>query len=562
MQEKSIGTYIHYLLLVTIFSLWSNQTITSATCDISPDNSSYNNNSHDRKYIYEASELASHYKQFVDESFLVGASTSEHQCSKECTPEICDWSRFAQQRNLKQPTDPQYTADFWNNYPTYIDQLKDKLNINALRISIEWALVQPRDPSSPDDNPMSSFYDSSFDKKALQHYADMIAYMIEKNITPIICFHHYTSPCWFADKGGFETIENCSYFKNYCLTTYQYITKYLTSKPSLYQKWLDLETNNRGILLATFNSPEGVSFKGYRQGEGPPSNPEKQGLYWVTLVLRNMMEAHVQASLTIKAYAKTKPDMPQPKIGFLKNIIQFDPTPNLNIFTKAITAFACSIARKLNDTSTYDFFTKGVFSSAIPFVTAPAHHNPDAPKSLDWIGLNYYSNTHMKLFSRITPDPNDPNATDNTTYTIYPYGLYRALCEIYEKLAKPLNIPIYVTENGVATSDSDKKNRFYKEYLHELLRAIKHKIPVMGYFPWTAFDNYEWPKTNTSNPLQSDNRKYGLTYPSDDGKTLTPKTGASYFIDWARSLIDKQTIEPELIDLELVEPEPIELKID
>jgi len=523
-NPASISIYIYRLFLIAIFSLPYNQNIIFAS-------------SHDHEYIYDASELGEQFKkELAGKPFLVGVSTSEHQCSKKCTPEICDWSRYAQQNNLKQPTDPEYTLNLWENHKPYADQEKDKLHINAKRISIEWALVQPKGPDS-------------FDKEALQHYADMVTYMIEKDITPMICFHHYTSPCWFADKNGFETINNCPYFATYASTTYDYIIKHIIAHPSTYQKWLDLEANNRGLLLATFNSPEGVAFKGYRQGEGPPSDPAKQGLYWVTLVLENMMEAHVQAYAAInnahqnitKNIKSSNPNtqniiIPKPKIGFLKNMMQFDPAPNLNMVSKAITAFTCAIATKLNDTSIFDFFRTGTFDSVIPFVTAPSLYNAKAPKSLDWIGCNNYSNTFMRLFSRVTPDPSDPNATDNTTYIINPDSLYRALSTLHEKLAKPLNIPIYVTENGIATNDSDKKNRFYKGYLHELLKAIKNGIPVLGYLTWTSGDNYEWPKTKDSNPLQGDNRKYGLMAPSKDGKTLILKKGAQYFIDYARAL--------------------------
>jgi beta-glucosidase len=130
-----------------------------------------------------------------------------------------------------------------------------------------------------------------------------------------------------------------------------------------------------------------------------------------------------------------------------------------------------------------------------------------------------------------------PNRTNNSRYNIYPHGLFRAIAELTDKLANPLNIPIYVTENGVATQDSAKRNRFYKEYLHELLRAIQHGFPVCGYLTWTAFDNYEWPKTQNSDAAQSDNRQYGLTTVSADGKTLTLKEGAHYFRNLATNFV-------------------------
>jgi len=486
----------------------------------------YTPQSFSHEYICSPQELANQFKYALGNdksSFLIGASTSEHQCSKQCSSDICDWSRFAEQEQLKRTTDHEYTCDFWNNYQTYIDQLKACTGINTLRISIEWALVQPHDTNT-------------FDDYALEHYKELIAYLIKSNITPIICFHHYTNPCWFADIGGFEKEENCMYFARYCAHVYETLVNHLSSNHSLHKQWLHLENQGRGILWATFNSPEGVAFKGYRQHEAPPAHKDKKSLYWVSHVLKNMLEGHVQAYQAIQTIANEDTQTPRPRIGFLKNITQFDTTPNLSLIIRHITKLACAIAQDLHNECIYSFFTTGQYSTRTPFTT-PTHHNSCAPQSLDWIGLNYYSNQRMRLFERIIAMPTDPDYTDNSNYRIYPHGLFRALAEINDRLAEPLNIPIIVTENGIATQNHAKRNLFYKQYLHELLRAVQHNIPVRGYLTWTAFDNYEWPKINQSTSSQSDIRKYGLTTVSLDGLTLTLKPGAYYFASFAQSLL-------------------------
>jgi len=154
-------------------------------------------NQTDAAMLPTAEQLAQNIKTALGgqaDSFLIGASTSEHQCSKQCTPERCNWARFAQQRKLKQPTDKEYTCDFWNNYETYIPQLKKECNINTLRFSLERALVET--------------FEGYFDEAALRHYTDMFVHCLKHDITPLVCFHHYTDPCWLADKNGFEVAEN------------------------------------------------------------------------------------------------------------------------------------------------------------------------------------------------------------------------------------------------------------------------------------------------------------------------------------------------------------------
>lgn len=492
----------------------------------------YPHRSFEHEYVYGGQELAEQFKHALGnkkDAFLLGASTSEHQCSKQCTPACCDWSRFAHKRGLKEPTHADYVGNLWDNYETYIDQLKDKLGINALRISIEWPLVQPIGPRLAD-----------VDTSVLDHYAQLIAYLVQKDITPVICFHHYTSPCWFADRGGFETKHNCAYFADYCAYTYQYIMEQLCSEQLIVDRLLRLEKNKRGILWATFNAPEGVAFKGYCQQEGPPASAEKKGLSWVIRVLKNMLESHVQAYQKIKGVARSlgyyTGHLLSPKIGFLKNISQCDPVAGLSFPVKQITELCCAIAQDINNDCVYRFFTTGVFRVKTPFV-AKTHYNRHAPASLDWIGLNYYSHQQLRVSERVIARSTDPVATDNSNYRLYPHGLFRALSEINEHLAAPLSIPIYVTENGVATQDQAKRNRFYKTYLHELLRAIQHGIPVSGYLTWTAFDNYEWPKTKNSSNQQRDRRVYGLTTVSDDGLTLTVKEGSQYFKTFATSFL-------------------------
>lgn len=101
-------------------------------------------------------------------AFMIGVSTSEHQCSTQCTPEICSWSRWAEQNKLPQPKS--YSMDWWHNFKQYIDDAQNQYELNSLRFSIEMALVQPHGPKK-------------WDSAALDHYAELFIYCIKKGIT-------------------------------------------------------------------------------------------------------------------------------------------------------------------------------------------------------------------------------------------------------------------------------------------------------------------------------------------------------------------------------------------
>lgn len=450
------------------------------------------------------------------EDFLFGASTSEHQCSKQCTPEICSWERFAVEKGLAHPYDTHYPIDLWNNYRSYFSYAKEVLGLNSLRFSIEWALVQPNGPDE-------------FNAEALEHYADMFLYCLQKGITPIICFHHYTDPCWFIDAGGFEQEENIHYFVTFCSTVYRSLMKSLRCDT---RARLHLKTMTQP-LFATFNSPEGYAFKAYLQMKAPPAREDKKGLNFVAICLKNMMEAHVQVYYALKEEYDAfdsilKATVKTPQVGFLKNIIQLDPAQKTRkqwLFS-GLTCIACAVGNLLQNECIFKFFTTGKFRVYIPTKVSVKHINPAAIGALDFIGINYYSNCHLYLGSGIQ-ETDSAYQTDNSNYRVHPQGLYRAIVEVTEKLAGPLAIPMYVTENGIATQDNHKRADFYRKYMYSLARALEDGYDVRGYLTWTLADNYEWPNLESQTP-----RVYGLCSISPWRPTeLKVKDGALEYVE-------------------------------
>lgn len=453
-------------------------------------------------------------RQEQDAHFLWGASTGEHQCSMQCTEQVCSYSRYAQQQNFPQPKDSM-SMDMWNHYKTYIDYAHDVMGLNALRVSVEWALVQPKGPEL-------------WDQQALDHYTDMITYLIKKDVTPIICLHHYTDPCWYIDRGGFEKEENSNYFVDYCSKIYQAVTKELI-KQGIKVKYPP--------LWATYVSPEGYAFKGYHLMDNPPANPAKKGLPWVAVVLKNMCEAQVQIHSSIhNAFLQLSVDQRQmvkdPKVGFLKNIHQLDPAKKTwkHYAVSPISSLVCAVGDMLQNDCIFRFFTTGKFHIHLPMYLNMYHENPKAKHALDFIGLNYYSNTYMEMSKKLV-EQNTEIKTDNKNYHMYPEGLYRAVVELCEKLAKPLGIKIYVTENGIATLDHAKRTRFYQSYMYALMRAVEDGYPVAGYSTWTLADNYEWPSH-----INTERRFYGLcSVDQSDPSGLAVKQGSQWYVNLVKA---------------------------
>ena len=58
--------------------------------------------------------------------------------------------------------------------------------------------------------------------------------------------------------------------------------------------------------------------------------------------------------------------------------------------------------------------------------------------------------------------------------------------------AKETRVPIFVTENGIATDDDTRRVEYYRRALAGLKRAIDDGVDVRGYVAWSLLDNFEW----------------------------------------------------------------------
>jgi beta-glucosidase/6-phospho-beta-glucosidase/beta-galactosidase len=60
-----------------------------------------------------------------------------------------------------------------------------------------------------------------------------------------------------------------------------------------------------------------------------------------------------------------------------------------------------------------------------------------------------------------------------------------------EKFSR-LGVPLFVTENGIATDDETLRREFIRQHLEVLAEARSAGLNVMGYLYWSLIDNYEW----------------------------------------------------------------------
>ena len=189
---------------------------------------------------------------------------------------------------------------------------------------------------------------------------------------------------------------------------------------------------------------------------------------------------------------------------------------------QTLIKFTRKLVNHFYNRSTINFLETGIFKIRIPGLEWIYHENPNAIHSTDYFGLNYYSHNHLK-FQLSLKEPftmeyrNDDIMTD-MPYTIYAEGLYRAI-----ELVSVLNIPIIITENGIADSEDNRRELYIKRYLYAMSQAIKDGYNVIGYFYWSLMDNFEW--------AFGYDMKFGLFSVDYKTQKRTLRNGANAFIN-------------------------------
>ncbi|KAI3637900.1 hypothetical protein MIR68_004549 [Amoeboaphelidium protococcarum] len=412
-------------------------------------------------------------------NFLWGASTAAHQIEGNCTNN--NWWAWEKKGRIFKGHSAIYGADHWNRTAEDVRLMKD-LALNSYRFSIEWSKIEPQP--------------GKWDKEALKHYSDEIDLLLKEGITPVITLHHFTQPIWFDDLGGWENEDNLEYFYRFSEKVYE-------------------EYSDRVKIWCTFNEPTVFAMVGWLQGSFPPGKNEK-GQLWnqiddAVTVLCNMLKGHTEVYKRLKAI-RNDSDI---QIGIVHNVFNTHPYRRWN----PIDYMAAYIADLLQNDLVLAFFKYGKLSFQFPVLGRRHYLNiPEAPHTLDFFGLNFYS--HMFYKSVIMPEisltskfpfvsvrlddpiraeahPQDASTGIMTDmeYPIYAEGFYVALKRTWNAVCKHADrddIPIYVTENGVADHDDSRRKLFIKRYIYAMSMAMREGVDIRGYFYWTLMDNFEW----------------------------------------------------------------------
>lgn len=307
------------------------------------------------------------------------------------------------------------------------------LNLNAYRFSVEWSRVEP--------------IEGQISLSALEHYRRMVVACREAGIAPVLTLSHFTSPRWFAAKGGWLHPDAPAAFARHCkrvvLHLGEGVSHVLTfNEPNLQLlgEWskapnLDVRRTMDEMLAAAARASGSDRFSLLNAGDA-------------AAMVSPVLEAHRQARAAIKA---AQPDL---AVG-MTLAIPDDQAVGVDsrIEEKRETVYAPFFAEARRD----DFLGVQTYGRSLI--------GPDGP----------------------LPVPAEAERTQ-TGDEFYP----QAVGAVVRYAHAQSGVPILVTENGLATEDDAQRARFIPTATASVLAARQDGVPVIGYLHWSLLDNFEW----------------------------------------------------------------------
>lgn len=347
----------------------------------------------------------------VPTTFLWGASTSPHQV--EGANVSSDWWQLENAGIAPERSGD--AVDHYHRYPEDMRLLADA-GLSAYRFGIEWSRIEP-------ERGVVLY-------AQLQHYRRMIETALELGLTPVVTLHHFTSPQWFMDAGGWHASDAISAW-----------TKYVELACTILDgvDWVcTINEPNILVLMSQLQSTGGTS---------PTIEPSLAATLDKQLAAR-LCEAHDAARTVLRRNT-------QARVGWTVAQQAFTPTPgNEKIFQETTWDWE-------------DFYLAATGDD-------------------DFVGVQAYTSRPVDEFGPV-PHPKGPDSTI-TGWAYRPDALGIALRHAHDLTGKPL----LVTENGIATADDARRIEYTREALRHLLVAIENGVDVRGYLHWSALDNYEW----------------------------------------------------------------------
>ena len=326
-------------------------------------------------------------------------------------------------------------CDHYHRYRSDIALLAE-LGFTSYRFSIEWARIEPEE--------------GEFSKAVLEHYRDMLRACHEHGITPIVTYHHFSSPRWLIASGGWENSQTPDKFARYCEHATQYLGDLIGAACTIN------EANIASLIVEWGFAP-------------PPRQLHKQ--VWWSAAAKALGISPRRFAPFLYATSSKATDI----------ILTAHHRAAEAIRSKAGT-FPVGITLALQDIQA----AEGGEKRAARMRKTINDIYLESLSGDDFVGVQIYSRVRSGRQGMLPPE--EGVELTQMGYEFWPEALEAA---IRDAIAKS-GLPVIVTENGIATSDDTRRIEYVQRALHGITNCLKDGLDIRGYTYWSAFDNYEW----------------------------------------------------------------------
>ncbi len=367
--------------------------------------------------------------------------------------------------------DSKIASDHYHHLSEDIELMAD-LGIDLYRFSFNWTRVM-----GDGDQP---------NQEGIDFYNRLIDGCLEKGITPFPTLYHFEMPQALVTKfGGWKSRKCIDYFVAYAKVCFQHFGDRVKLWGTINEQLIVTAASD---LNGNHETDADEKMKQMYQMSYNMSLAEKKTIQVFRKIVRDGQIGPVCSMQVVY------PETPLPRnILAAKNAEDF--LQNCFLDMSVFGEYPKSYCNYLNE--------KGWYPE-----TEPADREILKKNKPDLIGINYYCSTCIRAVepgedtSKLPPFyrnerftlGNNPYLTKTKwmEFGIDPEGLYIGMRSIYEKY----HLPMMVTENGLAYSDSIEDGQIHDVYRIDYLeqhikqceRFMEEGYPLLGYSPWSLLD--------------------------------------------------------------------------
>ncbi len=354
------------------------------------------------------------------EGFLWGAATAAHQIEGGNVS-----SDFWRAERAPRSIFAEVSGDACDSYHRYREDvaLLAAAGLNTYRFGVEWARIEPEE--------------GWVSQAALDHYRRVAETCHEHGVAPMVTLHHFTSPAWFARRGGWTSDGAAERFA-------EHVARVASHLGDLVEWYCTInESNVLAVIQASGVAPLGTGTEGPSSG-GRDDAP----MAWVSADVGVMADAHRRAVDAIRSVSN------RAHVGWTLALVDL----------QSVEGGEEQCARIRRETQ-------------LDWLAVSADD--------DFVGVQTYTRNVIGP-DGLVPPPRERRM--QTGWEVYPEALEHTVA----LAAATARVPVVVTENGMATDDDDARIAYTDDALRGVGRCLVDGIDVRGYLHWTLLDNFEW----------------------------------------------------------------------